>query len=220
MSSIAQASPSLCRRFLPAFAALSCCLLAVAAGPLHAQEVTGTILGTITDSTGAVIPGATVTIDNVDRHSVERVVKSSRAGEYAAPLLPVGHYTVTVSALNFRKVSETDIMLNVNDKRSVNVTLQVGSNTETVTVQANALQVDTESAAATGLITGTQVRELALQSRNYEELVQLMPGVSADIGDALYAGVSAPNGNTNETAFSLNGGFGNANSWTVDGADT
>jgi TonB-dependent Receptor Plug Domain len=61
--------------------------------------------------------------------------------------------------------------------------------------------------------------ELALQSRNYEELVQLQPGVSADIGDALYAGVSAPNGNTNETAFSLNGSFGNANNWTVDGAD-
>jgi hypothetical protein len=69
------------------------------------------------------------------------------------------------------------------------------------------------------LITGTQVRELALQSRNYEELVQLQPGVSSDIGDALYAGVSAPNGNTNETAFSLNGSFGNSNSWTVDGAD-
>jgi outer membrane receptor protein involved in Fe transport len=219
MSFVAQASPSLCRRSLPALAALVCCLLAAAAGPLQAQEVTGTILGTVTDSTGAVLPGATVTIENVDRHSVERVVKSNRAGEYAAPLLPVGHYTVTVSAPSFRKISETDIMLNVNDKRSVNVTLSVGSNTETVTVQANALQVDTESAAATGLITGTQVRELALQSRNYEELVQLMPGVSADIGDALYAGVSAPNGNTNETAFSLNGGFGTANSWTVDGAD-
>jgi outer membrane receptor protein involved in Fe transport len=199
---------------------LAAAIALLAAGiPMRGQEVTGTILGTVTDGTGAVVSGAEVAITNTDRNAVVRTVKTSKAGEFSAPLLPVGHYSLTVTAKGFRTVAETDIMLNVNDKRSVSVTLQVGSDTETVTVQANALQVDTESAAATGLITGTQVRELALQSRNYEELVQLMPGVSADIGDALYAGVSAPNGNTNETAFSLNGSFGSANSWTVDGAD-
>lgn len=98
--------------------------------------------------------------------------------------------------------------------------LPIGAATETVSVQANPLQVDTQPAAATGLITGTQVRELALQSRNYEELVALMPGVTSDLGgDFLYAGVSAPGGATNETAFSLNGSFGTGNNWTVDGAD-
>ncbi len=194
-------------------------MLTLGAGWMSAQEVTGTILGTVTDGTGAVVPNAKVTITNTDRNTVIRTTKTGKAGEYSAPLLPVGHYTVTIDAANFRKVTEADIILNVNDKRVVDVTLQVGSADETVTVQANALQVNTESDAATGLITGTQVRGLALQSRNYEELVQLMPGVSADIGDALYAGVSAPNGNTNETAFSLNGSFGSANSWTVDGAD-
>jgi hypothetical protein len=185
----------------------------------RAQEVTGTILGVVTDSSGAVVPGARVTITNEDRHQVERTLPTNKAGQYSAPLLPVGHYTVTFEDANFKRITEAGIILNVNDQRIVNASLQVGSTSETVTVQANALAVNTESDAATGLITGTQVRELALQSRNYEELVQLMPGVSADIGDALYAGVSAPNGNTNETAFSLNGSFGSANNWTVDGAD-
>jgi outer membrane receptor protein involved in Fe transport len=194
-------------------------LLAMGTGPLAAQEITGTILGTISDSTGALVPGAKVTITNVDRNAVLRTVKTGNAGEYSAPLLPVGQYLVTIEAAGFKKTTQTGITLNVNDKRTVNAALEVGGNDETVSVQANALQVNTESDAATGLITGTQVRELALQSRNYEELVQLMPGVSADIGDALYAGVSSPNGGTNETAFSLNGSFGSANSWTVDGAD-
>src|SRR3984885_8468167 len=184
-----------------------------------AQEITGTILGTVTDASGAIVPNAQVTITNTDRRAVVRSVKTNSAGAYTAPLLPVGHYSVSIEASGFQKVLETNIMLNVSDKRAVNASLQVGNVASTVTVQANALQVNTESDAATGLITGTQVRELALQSRNYEELVQLQPGVSADIGDALYAGVSAPNGNTNETAFSLNGSFGNANNWTVDGAD-
>jgi outer membrane receptor protein involved in Fe transport len=194
-------------------------LLATSAPLLVAQEVTGTILGTVTDHSGAVVPGAKVTITNTDRNAVVRTTKTSKEGEYSAPLLPIGHYSVTVETPGFKKATQADIILNVNDKRSVNAVLEVGNNTETVTVEADALQVNSESDAASGLITGTQVRELALQSRNYEELVQLMPGVSADIGDALYAGVSAPNGNTNETAFSLNGSFGSSNSWTVDGAD-
>jgi len=194
-------------------------LLVTCTYPLAAQEVTGTISGTVTDSSGAVVPGAKVTITNTDRNAVVRTAKTSKAGDYSAPLLPIGHYSVTIEAPGFKKTTQANIVLDVNDKRSVNAALQVGSNSETVTVEANALQVNTESDAATGLITGTQVRELALQSRNYEELVQLMPGVSADIGDALYAGVSSPNGNTSETAFSLNGSFGTSNSWTVDGAD-
>ena len=148
--------------------------------PLFAQEVTGTILGIVTDISGAVVPGAKVTITNTDRNAVERTAKTSKEGEYSAPLLPIGHYSVTVETPGFKKTTQTDIILNVNDRRSVAVVLEVGSDSETVTVEANALQVNSDSDAATGLITGTQVRELALQSRNYEEMVQLMPGVSAD----------------------------------------
>lgn len=213
-------TPALCRGIFCMHRIALLLVLAVAvASTLHAQEVTGTILGLVTDSTGAVVPNAKVTITNTDRRAVIRTVKSSRTGEYTAPLLPIGHYTVAVEASGFKKIETSNITLNVNDKLSINAALEVGDVSQTVSVQADALQVDTQSSAATGLITGVQVRELALQSRNYEELVALMPGVSADIGDALYAGVSAPNGNTNETAFSLNGSFGSQNNWSVDGAD-
>jgi hypothetical protein len=146
-------------------------------------------------------------------------LKADKGGNYNAPNLPVGNYAVKVEMKGFKTTSETGIVLDVNDHLTKNESLTVGAVSETVNVEASALQVDTQSAAATGLITGTQVRELALSSRNYEQLVALMPGVTSDIGDALYAGVSAPGGNTNETAFSLNGGFGTGNNWTVDGAD-
>jgi Carboxypeptidase regulatory-like domain len=123
-----------------------------------AQEITGTILGTVTDTSGAIVANAQVTITNTDRRAVVRSVKTNSAGAYNAPLLPVGHYSVSIEASGFQKVVETNIMLNVSDKRAVNASLQVGNVASTVTVQANALQVNTESDAATGLITGTQVR--------------------------------------------------------------
>jgi Carboxypeptidase regulatory-like domain/TonB-dependent Receptor Plug Domain len=184
-----------------------------------AQETTGTILGTVTDSSGAVIPNATVTLTNTDRGAVIRTLETDKNGVYNAPQLPIGHYSISIEEKGFKTTTESGITLNVNDKLTKNETLTVGNVSETVSVEASALQIDTQTAAATGLITGTQVRELALSSRNYEQLVGLMPGVTSDIGDALYAGVSAPSGNTNETAFSLNGSFGTGNNWTVDGAD-
>jgi Carboxypeptidase regulatory-like domain/TonB-dependent Receptor Plug Domain len=203
-----------CRSLITAVLALIILVI-----PSIAQETTGTILGAVTDTTGAVLPNAKVTITNVDRHAIERTLNTSHTGEYDAPQLSIGKYSITVEAPGFKRSTEAGIVLNVNDKLSVNIALQVGNVAETVSVQANALQVDTQSAAATGLITGTQVRELALQSRNFEQLVALMPGVTSDIGDFLYAGVSSPSGATNETAFSLNGSFGTQNNWTVDGAD-
>ena len=148
-----------------------------------------------------------------------RTLQTDKNGTYNAPQLPIGHYSMSVEVKGFKTTTESGIILNVNDKLTKNETLTVGNVSETVSVAASSLQIDTQTAAATGLITGTQVRELALSSRNYEQLVGLMPGVTSDIGDALYAGVSAPSGNTNETAFSLNGSFGTGNNWTVDGAD-
>ena len=152
---------------------------------LPAQETTGTILGSVTDTSGAAVPNARIVITNTDRNVEERALTTNGSGDFSAPQLPIGHYSIRVEAPGFKNYQQSGITLNVNDRRSVPVHLDVGNVQETVNVQANALQVDTQSAAATGLITGTQIRELALQSRNYEELVALMPGVSADIGDAL-----------------------------------
>src|SRR5690348_5798826 len=85
------------------------------AGVVVAQQVTGNISGTVKDSSGAVVPNATVTITNTDKNIVARTTKSDAVGGYSAPLLPVGHYTVTVEANGFTKMSQNNIALNVND---------------------------------------------------------------------------------------------------------
>ena len=186
---------------------------------VRAQEVSGSISGTVKDSSGAFVPGVTVTLTNTDRNQVVRTVKTGAEGNYAAPLLPLGHYSVSAEAPQFKKTTISGIELHVNDRLTINLTLEVGSASQTVTVEAAPLQVDTQSAAATGLINGTQIRELALNTRNYEQLVSLMPGVSYGSGDQLYIGLENPSGETNVVSFSINGQRNSANSWTIDGAD-
>src|SRR5947209_6707348 len=186
-------------------------------GVLSAQSTTGTILGTVSDPSGAVIPNASVTITNVENGSV-RTLATDKSGNYEAPTLPVGRYSVAVTATGFAKNSQ-EVQLDVQDRRFVRVQLAPQGSSENVTVEAEALQVNTQDASASGTISSRQIQSLALQSRNYEELVALQPGVTADISGTLYLGVSAPGGTTNEVAFSLNGSQGAQNYWTIDGAD-
>lgn len=184
-----------------------------------AQEVTGTIVGNVKDTSGALVPSAKVTITNTDKNAVMRTVTTDQSGNYSAPLLPIGHYSVAVEASGFKNSVHSNIVLNLGDKLTENFDLQVGSNAETVNVEANAAQVELQSAAASGLITGTQVRELALNGRNWEQLVTLNPGVSdAGNADQLYVGAFAPQG-TNLITFSMNGGRREENNFMIDGFD-
>jgi len=188
-------------------------------GRAAAQEVTGSISGTVTDSKGGVVPNAKVTITNTDQQIMVRTLTTDEHGQYAAPLLPVGHYSVTVEIAGFKRVTHSGLVLNVSDKLAVNFTLEVGAVSETVSVEANALQVDTQSATATGVISGLQLRELSLNSRNYAQLVLLVPGAS-DSGNAdqIFPGATAPIG-TNLMTFQINGNRREENNWQVDGAD-
>ncbi|MGH9730015.1 MAG: carboxypeptidase regulatory-like domain-containing protein, partial [Candidatus Acidiferrales bacterium] len=188
-------------------------------GAAIAQQVTGNISGTVKDSSGAVVPNATVTITDTDRNQIVRTVKTDENGAYVAPLLPLGHFSVSAEADQFKKSSVTGIELHVNDKLTVNLTLEVGSTSQTVTVEAAPVQVDLQTATASGLISGTQIRELALNTRNYEQLVNLMPGVTYGAGDQMYIGLANPSGQTNVVSFSINGQRNSANNWTLDGAD-
>lgn len=184
-----------------------------------AQEQTGTIVGTVKDKTGAVVPHATVTITNTDTKQVIRTLTASDKGEYVAALLPLGHYSVTAEAPNFKKVTISDITLHQNDKLTFDPALEIGATTESVTVRAEALQVETQSATASGTINGNTIKELSLNGRNYEQLLSLVPGVS-DSGnfDQIYPGALAPQG-TSLTAFSVNGGRREETNYMVDGAD-
>src|SRR5713101_7662399 len=194
-------------------------LLFLSACTLMAQEVTGSILGTVTDTSNAIVPRAKVTVTNTDRNAVLRTTTTDNNGYYVAPLLPVGHYAVSVAAQGFKTFSKTGIELNVSDRLTVNAELSPGSVQEVVSVEADALQVETQSPTAGGLINGTQIRELALSARNYEEMVALMPGVSAAVSDNIFVGVETPGGGTNEIDFSINGARFSQNNWTIDGAD-
>jgi hypothetical protein len=194
-------------------------LTLLVSGCLFAQEITGSIAGTVNDSTGAVVPNSTVTITNTDKNSVVRTVKTDSSGYYSAPLLPLGTYSVGITAPGFKGIVRSGIVVNVGSKLTQNFELPVGSSGETVNVQADASQVELQSSAASGLINGTQVRELALNGRNWAQLMTLQPGVSdAGNADQLYVGAFAPQG-TNLITFSLNGGRREENNYMVDGAD-
>ena len=170
------------------------------------QEITATILGRVTDASGAVVAGATIIVINADQGIVARRLTTSRSGDYVVPLLPIGHYDVSVAAPGFKTILESGIELSVNDKRTVNFVLQVQGLSDEIKVEAEPLQVDLQSAAAAGLITGTQIRELAINTRNYTQLVLLQPGVSSGLdSDQPYVGASSLNGGINHVSFSING---------------
>ena len=200
-------------------ASLFLSLILVCATALVAQDITGSISGTVTDASGAGVPGAKVTVTSIDRNQVVRTTATDGSGNYGAPLLAVGNYSVTVEAKGFKKTTQKDITLNVNDKLTVNVKLEVGDVQQEVTVEATPVSVELQSPVQSTVINGTQIRELALVTRNYEQLVALMPGVSSSAVDQLYVGVSAPAGTAATIPYAINGARSAASSWTVDGAD-
>src|SRR5450759_1892332 len=194
-------------------------LIACLATGLIAQDISGTISGTILDPSGATVPNAKVTITNTDRNQVVRTITTDATGAYSAPLIPVGQYSVKVEVKGFKTETRTGIALNVSDDLKINITLQVGSMSDVVTVEASALSVELGTAASANTIDGTQVRELSIATRNYEQLVALMPGVVSVATDELYIGNSAPAGTAATMPFYINGNRNSANNWTVDGAD-
>lgn len=185
------------------------------------QELTGSIVGTVKDAAGAGIPNATVTItDPAKENLVVRTVQTNDDGAFSAPNLPVSVYTVTVEAQNFKKSVNTDVKLDVGARRSVDVTLEAGNISETVTVQADQAVVESSTPQASTTINGDQVRELSLNNRNWVQLVTLAPGVSNDLSDSVSVGTTDPQtGAVNLISISVNGARSSQNTFTVDGAD-
>ena len=184
------------------------CIFLPASG--GAQELTATLSGNVTDSSGAVIPHATVTITLNSVNGATRVVESDGSGNYIAPQLTAGTYSVSATAAGFQTFKVREVVLNVAERHTLNITLKAGATSETVVVEDNPVSVDTESSAQAGTISGLQVRELELSSRNFEQLVALQPGVVSNLGDESGPGA---------TGLAVNGARATANNWTVDGAD-
>jgi hypothetical protein len=180
---------------------------------LHAQQYSGTIVGTVTDSSGAAIPGATVTVVNTG--TAEKIsLKSGGQGEFTFAQLTVGTYEVHVSQGNFKEYIETGVQVHTSTNTEVNAVLQVGAVSQKVTVQADTVQVQTTSAAVGEVVSGTQVRELPLSGENFVGLTQLSPGVSAAQG-ANFVGKGLDGG----VNFSVNGNPYTNNLFLVDGVN-
>ncbi len=181
------------------------------AGPASAAQLdTGSILGTVTDSSGAVLPGVAVTATQ-DETAVSTTVVTNASGQYVFPSLRVGRYTVSAELQGFRRAVQRDVRLSVQDRRAVDFTLDVGALAEEVVVVGRAELLQTQSADIGAVVDERQVQDLPLLGRRYSELAFLVPGV-----------VVAPAGITSrgeDTFFNANGNYATWNNYMLDGAD-
>ncbi len=199
---------------------VSLALLLSLSGSASAQEITGTINGTVRDASGAVVPGATVTITDPSKdNAVVRTLSTNDDGEFNAPNLVVSTYSVTVESANFKRSVQTDVKLDVGQRRSVDFALEAGNVSEVVTVEADQVAVELSTPTASTTINGDQVRELSINNRNFVQLVALAPGVSNDLSDQVFVGTTNPDGQANTINIAVNGARSSQNTFTVDGAD-
>jgi hypothetical protein len=188
--------------------------------------VTASISGTVTDSSGAAVAGATVTATNVAT-GVGVTQQTNGDGFYSFQSLPLGTYTVDVVQKGFKAYKQTGLVVDVNSALVVDVALQVGQNTETVEVSSSALHVDTASTQMGEVIEGKQMTDVPLVTRSYTDLLALQPGVvsqSSGMNGALggsftSAGFSPPlvSGDLNAGALSVNGMREAANGFILNG---
>jgi hypothetical protein len=157
-------------------------LFLLPASLLFAQRDTGTIVGTVTDSSGGVIPGVSITIRNVETNIPFSTVTDA-TGNYAAPLLRTGTYEVAAELTGFKKQSRTAIRLNVQDRIKVDFTLEVGNVSETVEVTGEAIKTQSETSSLGHVVDSKTITELPLNGRNFARLAAIVPGVIPAGGD-------------------------------------
>ena len=159
------------------FKVLFAFVLAVASS-LAAQTFRGTILGTVTDASGAVVPGAKVSVKNLAT-GLERTSEASADGSYTLPELPIGTYSVTVTQSGFQTSITSNVVVDVATERRVDVVLKTGQVSTTVEVSGELLpQVETTSAELGGVLTTQAIANLPVNGRDYTKLIYLNPGVS------------------------------------------
>ncbi len=177
---------------------------------LSAQVDTATLVGTVRDASGAVVPGATVAATQVETN-MGTTTKTDAEGNYVLTPLKIGKYSVTAEAAGFKKQTRGNITLNVQDRLPVDFDLQVGAVTETVNVSEAAPLVETETSSLGEVIDSRQITDLPLNGRDYLQLATLTTGVTDTSG-------GGNNGNIGG-AFVANGTRGDLNNFLLDGID-
>ncbi len=187
-------------------------LLACSALTISAQTVVGRISGTVTDASGAVVANASVTATNTATN-LTRTATADSGGFYTVTNLPAGTYTITGEQANFKKSVQDGISLTADGRLTVDITLEAGMVTETVQITtAGGETVNTTSGEISRVIDGQQVTDLALNGRNYIQLLSLVPGVALINDDQLELTTSLATNNQ-----SINGNRGQTNNVTIDG---
>jgi len=198
------------------YALLLGCLL-VCSGTGVAQVITADVLGTVTDQTGAVVPGATVTIKNLDT-GITAITKSNGTGDYEFNLLPPGRYSVTIEASGFKKVEFADVSVAAGDRVRENGSMQTGTVQETVQVSSAAPLLQTDSSSVSSVVTERAVQDLPLNGRNFINLVQIQPGITAGQPGAIGSG-TRPDDRRQTSVISANGQSDLFNNEMIDGMD-
>jgi len=183
----------------------------------RSQVNTGDILGTVTDSTGALVQGASVIVTNIETHET-RQAQSNASGDYLVTLLPAGHYSVTVNSASFKKFVQSDIALSAGDRRRTDAVLTLGESSQTVEVDNAPPSLDTDSSSMSTVVTEKQVQELPLNGRNFVQLAQLAAGANEGTATAISNG-NRPDDRRQTSAVAANGQSDTLNQEFVDGVD-
>jgi len=181
-------------------------------GAARAQEAT--IVGTVTDPSGAAIPKVAITVTNVDTGVVLHI-STNESGQYVAPDIHIGHYDVRAEAAGFKMAENKDLVLAVGDRTRVDFKLELGSTTQNITVEAAPIAVQADTGERSDVIPGTEVTQLATNGRSVYTLAALVPGATNDMADD-----QVPTSVSGSGAISFNGERMPHNLWLVDGAES
>ncbi len=192
-------------------------LVSALARPAAGQAVTGTIVGTVTDSTGAIVSGAKVTISNTGT-GLTRTFVSDKAGEYTAPSLPTGTYVVTAEMAGFKTAALSGVELGVSQRVRIDVALELGAMTESVTIEAATPLLQTSSSELGTTVVEEQIQTLPLNGRNFVSLTRTVPGVLRGIPGANIDGAGSLAWRAS-ASFSANGQRARDNNYMLDGVD-
>ncbi len=173
----------------------------------------GQITGNVTDVNGAIVPGATVTVTQIET-GAKRTITTNNDGNYSIANVEIGTYRLSVSKTGFKETSVSNVVVNVSNTTRQDIVLQAGAVSEVVNITADNVQIETQTGAVGEIVSGEQVRELPLNGRSFVQLTQLQPGVSAANNfdpkqKGLFGGVD----------FSVNGNSGQSNLFLTDGAN-
>jgi hypothetical protein len=204
------------RKLLRLFATVLIVLLVGACVLAHAQITNATIIGTVKDSTGAVIPGAQVVVKSLST-AIEWRVTSGSGGEFTVSNLPPGHYSITYSKEGFQSSVISDVELLVAQRAAFEAQLEIGSANESITVSTVAPILETSSSEVGQVVNTSTIESIPLNGRSFWQLTSLTPGVTyTPGGQGTSTGGSSIRGNV--VAVNINGGPSDQTGWSLDGA--